>query len=91
MDPNVLIIDVRTPKELKDIGAIPGTINIQSDDVVQEFDLPGDVFLHKYKKPKPTKDTKIIFFCRSGNRSKCVQKKIMRLRYQEYDNIFQNH
>lgn len=42
-------------------------------------------FQKKYGKPKPAKDTKMIFSCRSGRRSANVQKTVQKLGYTQYD------
>lgn len=59
------------------------------DDVGNEFaNLSEEEFLEKYGRPKPTKDTKIIFSCRSGRRSASVQERMQKLGYTQYDDIF---
>ncbi|XP_011053064.1 PREDICTED: uncharacterized protein LOC105145307 [Acromyrmex echinatior] len=83
MDENVLIIDIRDVEEIAAKGAIPGSINIPSEKVNEAFNLSGIDFFNMYKIPKPTKDTKIILSCSSGNRSKCAQKQIRRLKYRQ--------
>lgn len=45
-------------------------------------------FQTKYGKSKPTKDTKIIFSCRSGRRSASVQKTVQKLGYTQYDIVW---
>ncbi|XP_011053061.1 PREDICTED: uncharacterized protein LOC105145304 isoform X2 [Acromyrmex echinatior] len=85
---DVLIVDVREPEELAETGKISESINIKSNDVVKEFkELSEEDFEEKYGKPKPTKDTKIIFSCRSGNRSERVQKQIQELGYKQVFNF----
>ncbi|XP_018348328.1 PREDICTED: thiosulfate sulfurtransferase/rhodanese-like domain-containing protein 3 [Trachymyrmex septentrionalis] len=90
-NPDVLIIDVREPEEFDKIDkitlTIPNSINIRSSDVVKEFELSEENFQTKYSKPKPTEDTKIIFSCRSGNRSECVQKQMQELGYEQVFNF----
>lgn len=53
--------------------------------------LSEDDFVGRYGKPKPTKQTKIIFSCRSGKRSGMVQEEMRKLGYKKYDGMFQNN
>ena len=55
---DVVIIDVRTPPEVKSEGKIPNSILIPLGTLSRQIDK-----LKKYK------DKKIIVYCRSGNRS----------------------
>lgn len=41
-------------------------------------------FKERFKKEKPTKNTKIILSCRSGKRSGMVQEEIQKLGYEKY-------
>ncbi|XP_011157236.1 rhodanese domain-containing protein CG4456 [Solenopsis invicta] len=87
-DANVLIVDVREPSEINETGALPGSIHIPMNDVCNEFsNLSEDEFLEKYGRPKPTKDTKIIFSCRSGRRSASVQESVQKLGYTQAYNF----
>lgn len=49
--------------------------------------LSEEEFREKYGRPKPTKNTKIVFSCRSGRRSATVQEKMQSLGYTRYDEI----
>ncbi|XP_012537828.1 rhodanese domain-containing protein CG4456 [Monomorium pharaonis] len=81
-DANVLIVDVREHSEINQTGALPGSIHIPMDNVCNEFsNLSEEEFLEKYGRPKPTKDTKIIFSCQSGRRSANVQARVQELGY----------
>lgn len=62
---NVVILDVRTPKEFNE-GHIPNAINI---------DYRSDAFMDSIK--KLNKDKKIAVYCRSGGRSKLAAKKLI--------------
>jgi len=56
------------------------------NDVGKELvDLPEEEFQRKYKKSKPTKDTKIIFSCHSGKRAASAQEIMQKLQYTQYD------
>ncbi|KAL0129343.1 hypothetical protein PUN28_004208 [Cardiocondyla obscurior] len=81
-DDSVLIVDVREDSEINETGALPGSIHIPMNDVTNVFEnLSEEDFLNKYRKPKPNKDTKMIFSCRSGRRSESVQKAVQKLGY----------
>ncbi|KAF5307323.1 hypothetical protein FQR65_LT07039 [Abscondita terminalis] len=68
-DDNVLVIDVREPKEIQETGSIPGSINIPSGSVEKALNLDEDDFHSLYGHQKPPKDFPLIFSCRSGTRS----------------------
>ena len=59
-DSSYVILDVRTPQELKDtLGKIDGVINI-----------PLQQLEDRFNELKPYKDKEIAVICRSGNRSR---------------------
>ncbi|EDV93056.1 GH18488 [Drosophila grimshawi] len=68
-EPQKLLIDVREPKELKETGQIPSSINIPLGIVSQELAASDQLFKSKYGRNKPNPDTALIFHCRSGVRS----------------------
>ncbi|GJQ81678.1 putative heat shock protein [Trypoxylus dichotomus] len=69
-DKNVLLVDVREPKELQETGIIPCAINIPLGTLENAFkDLTPEEFQAKYQREKPKTDTPLVFSCRSGNRS----------------------
>lgn len=51
------------------------------------LNISEEDFEKLYGKPKPTKDTKIIFSCRSGRRSKMVQEEMQKLGYTRYAEV----
>lgn len=81
-DDNVLIVDVRERDEIKETGKLPGSVHIPMNDVKNMFlNLSEENFEQLYGRRKPTKDTKIIFSCRSGRRSAQVQETMKKLGY----------
>lgn len=68
-EPQKLLIDVREPKELKETGQIPSSINIPLGVVSQELSASEKAFKSKYGREKPKPDTEIIFHCKMGKRS----------------------
>lgn len=63
---NVIIIDVRTPEEFAE-GHIDKAINIEYDEIIDGVKNNQEI----------TKDTHIIVYCRSGNRSSIAQEKLI--------------
>ncbi|CAG9860214.1 unnamed protein product [Phyllotreta striolata] len=67
---NNFVIDVRKPEELRNKGAISGSINVPLDELEDALrNLSVDEFREKYGINKPSKNHVIIFSCNSGNRS----------------------
>ncbi|XP_050314486.1 rhodanese domain-containing protein CG4456-like [Anthonomus grandis grandis] len=87
-DPNILVIDVREIAELRDTGAIPGSINIPLAEVKMALGSNGvgEDFEAKYLTKKPGKDTEIIFTCRLGRRSGIAQQTALQLGYTRVKN-----
>ncbi len=73
-DGNTTLIDVREPEELVKDGVIEGAINIPLGKLEQN--LPT---LQKYKK------TKLVVYCRSGNRSAIASRIIAHRGYKVYN------
>lgn len=68
-----LIVDVRTPKEFQN-KHVPGAINIPLNNVQDRIDEFGE------------KDSQIVVYCRSGNRSGKAQKILERAGYTNVKN-----
>ncbi|XP_003485535.1 thiosulfate sulfurtransferase/rhodanese-like domain-containing protein 3 isoform X3 [Bombus impatiens] len=82
-DSSVLIIDVREKEEIDETGKLPGSIHIPMGDVANTLSsLSEKDFKERFKKEKPSKNTKIILSCRSGKRSGMVQEEIRKLGYE---------
>ena len=73
IDRGVMLIDVRTAEEFA-AGHIEGAINIPFQQIVPEL-----------AKLNITKDTEIVLYCRSGNRSGMAQKSLVK---QGYSNTY---
>lgn len=81
-DDKILIVDVREQDEINETGKLPMSIHIPMGDVKNTMlNISDEDFEKLYGKPKPTKNTKIIFSCRSGKRSKMVQEEMQKLGY----------
>ncbi|KAK8760621.1 hypothetical protein V5799_028113 [Amblyomma americanum] len=74
-----VVVDVREPKELREDGSIPGSINVPLGDVQTAFEMGPGAFKSHYHadKPDPAKD--IIFSCRSGRRALMAAEKLQEL------------
>lgn len=62
------LIDVRESDEFSE-GAIPTSKNISVQDLQRSFRLADKDFEDQYGFKKPSKNDKIVFYCRSGKRS----------------------
>ncbi|CAL8248012.1 unnamed protein product [Lota lota] len=65
-----VVIDVREPWELREYGAIPGSINVPLAQVDAALQLNPEDFKEKYGADMPQPADKIIFSCLAGIRSK---------------------
>ncbi|KAH8417964.1 hypothetical protein KR222_009415, partial [Zaprionus bogoriensis] len=70
-EPNKLLIDVRSQREIKETGQIPCSINIALDALQTNLDpaISEADFRSRFGRVKPTKSTEIIFSCHSGRRA----------------------
>nr|XP_053603272.1 uncharacterized protein LOC128671110 isoform X2 [Plodia interpunctella] len=84
---DVLIVDVREPDEIKEHGKIPNSINIPLGSVTSVLaNMSDKEFEHTYKRPKPTEDAEIIFYCMIGKRSGMAQQNAFNLGYKNVKN-----
>ena len=74
MDSNTVWIDVRTKEEYAE-GHIPGSINIELDEIEKIVDIIKD------------KNSHIYLYCRSGHRSGIALNKVKELGYRDLTNI----
>ncbi|WFD30217.1 hypothetical protein MSPP1_001234 [Malassezia sp. CBS 17886] len=70
---DITIIDVREPNEVAQ-GMIPSAVNVPLSVFPTAFDVnssapPSIDFQREFSFPRPSYDSKIIFYCRSGKRS----------------------
>ena len=72
---NLTIVDVRTTQELQETGIIAGAIHIPLDQLASHLDqLPG-------------KDSQILVYCRTGNRSSQAQELLIDAGYSDVLNL----
>ncbi|WP_157151543.1 rhodanese-like domain-containing protein [Brachyspira sp. SAP_772] len=75
-NPDIIVIDVRTPEEIAEIGAIEGSTNI--DFKAADF---------KEKVSSLDKSKEYILFCRTGNRSGQASKIMADLGFSNVNNL----
>merc|ERR1712117_796118 len=66
----VLLIDVRTHKELNEVGQIPGSVSVPLQELREAWqDLDNSEFIEKYgfERPGPERED-VVLTCRSGRR-----------------------
>ena len=68
-DPNVILIDLRDPRELEREGSVPGAKHVTRG--MLEFWIDPE---SPYHKPFFTEDKKFVFFCAGGWRSALAAK-----------------
>jgi len=84
---DVLVVDVRQPKELASDGAIPGAVNIPLGQVAEVFSLSPDKWESLVGRAAPQSDSLIIFSCLAGIRSHKAQVKITELGFSNTSNF----
>ncbi len=66
----VPVIDIRTPREWRETGTIPGARRLMFFDEVGRADVRG--WLERFRRIVPDKNQPFILVCRSGNRTSQV-------------------
>ncbi|KAJ4390024.1 Thiosulfate sulfurtransferase rdl2, mitochondrial [Gnomoniopsis smithogilvyi] len=70
--PEVVIVDVREPGELKSTGHIPHSINIPITTSPDSFHITEEEFEDRFGYPRPEKDQEVVFYCKAGVRSRAA-------------------
>ena len=70
--PNLILIDVREVSELRSTGTIPTSKNVPLQSSPDSFFLAPEEFEDKYGFPRPSGEDEVVFFCKSGVRSKAA-------------------
>jgi 3-mercaptopyruvate sulfurtransferase SseA len=87
--PNLILIDVREPPELSPPnapdqgGTIPTALNIPLTTAPDAYFLSPEEFEERFGFEKPGLETELVFFCRSGVRSKAAAQLAKRAGYQK--------
>ncbi|KAJ4300462.1 Thiosulfate sulfurtransferase rdl2, mitochondrial [Collariella sp. IMI 366227] len=69
---DVTIIDVREPGELAESGRIPSALNIPLKSAPDSFFISEEEFEDRFGYPRPARDAEVLFYCRSGVRSRAA-------------------
>merc|ERR1712026_35321 len=86
---SALIIDVRSPDELKNEGKINAKsfVNLPLDKIDVAFKTMDDeAFRKKYQIEKPSFDQNIVVYCTAGNRSEKAKAKLDSFGYKNVEN-----
>ncbi|KAH8750526.1 Rhodanese domain protein [Diaporthe sp. PMI_573] len=70
--PNVQVVDVREPGELKSTGRVPGAVNIPVTSQPDSFHISEEEFEDRFGYPRPAKDQEVVFYCKAGVRSRAA-------------------
>lgn len=70
---DTILVDVREPDELKQLGFIPSAINIPFKLTPGALNLPEDEFEDAFQFEKPLKDKELVFYCHAGVRSAAAE------------------
>ncbi|MCJ1351494.1 MAG: hypothetical protein MMC33_001478 [Icmadophila ericetorum] len=68
--PRRILIDVRESTELQETGHIPTARSLPINSSPEGLFLPAEEFEEKFGFPKPKHDMELVFYCRSGVRSR---------------------
>lgn len=63
---------MREPSELQQTGTIPTSLNLPLKTSPDFMFLSADEFEDRFGRPRPGADDEVIFYCRSGVRSKAA-------------------
>ena len=70
--PTRILIDVREPSELISTGKIPTAQNLPIKTAADGFFLPAEEFEERFGFEKPGQEVEVIFYCKSGVRSRAA-------------------
>ncbi|WP_419765201.1 MAG: rhodanese-like domain-containing protein [Arcobacter sp.] len=70
IDKNIVLIDIRTPPEWKELGIVPTSKKIMFFDEKGKYDVQG--WLNEFSKYVKDKNQAFVLICRSGNRTSLV-------------------
>jgi len=71
-DLNRILIDSREPSELQTTGTIPGSLNIPIKSQPDSFFITEEEFEDRFGFDRPGKEQEVVFYCRSGVRSRAA-------------------
>ncbi|EKD15470.1 uncharacterized protein L3040_001841 [Drepanopeziza brunnea f. sp. 'multigermtubi'] len=71
-DPSRVLVDAREPGEIQATGTIPGSLNIPVTSKPDSFFITAEEFEDRFGFGRPEKHQEVIFYCRSGVRSRAA-------------------
>lgn len=79
---DIIIIDIREAYEIKKSSPFPFSIHIASKDIPRAFQqMSNRAFKDQYKIDKPTKTSKVVLVCSTGQRSGVAMKLLLEFGY----------
>lgn len=85
-DSSKILVDVREPTELQNLGYIPTALNIPFKSAPGALNLPEDEFEDIFKFQKPSTEKELIFYCQGGVRSTAAEELANTFGYQKRGN-----
>jgi len=79
---DIVVLDVRSRDELKEIEPLPTAVNVPIDEVDGAFKLSGSEFKSKYGFEKPEKTKRILVYCKLGMRAQKAGEALQKVGYQ---------
>lgn len=83
---STIIVDVREPSELAELGKIPTSINIPIKSSPGALGLSEEEFENLFRTQKPALDKELVFYCRSGIRCTAAEQLAASLGYKHRGN-----
>jgi len=84
IDKNIVLIDIRTPPEWKELGVVPTSKKIMFFDEKGKYDVQS--WLNEFSKYVKDKNQAFVLICRSGNRTSLVGEFLSK--QMGYENVF---
>ncbi|PLY11018.1 MAG: rhodanese-like domain-containing protein [Arcobacter sp.] len=84
IDKNIVLIDIRTPPEWKELGVVPTSKKIMFFDEKGNYDVQS--WLNEFSKYVKDKNQAFVLICRSGNRTSLVGEFLSK--QMGYENVF---
>jgi len=84
IDKNIVLIDIRTPPEWKELGVVPTSKKIMFFDEKGNYDVQS--WLNEFSKYVKDKNQDFVLICRSGNRTSLVGEFLSK--QMGYENVF---
>jgi rhodanese-related sulfurtransferase len=84
IDKNIVLIDIRTPPEWKELGVVPTSKKIMFFDEKGKYNVQS--WLNEFSKYVKDKNQAFVLICRSGNRTSLVGEFLSK--QMGYENVF---